>query len=55
MTRRRGLLQDAMRAVMADRWLIPVAGLWEVYGASRRVRFEPRLDMRLLGREIRVE
>lgn len=55
MTRRRELLQEAMRVVMADRWLIPVAGLWEVYGASRRVRFEPRLDMRLLGREIRVE
>lgn len=55
MTRRRGLLQEAMRVVVADRFLIPVAGLYEVYGASRNVRFEPRLDMKLLGREMRVE
>lgn len=55
MTRRRGFLQEAMRAVVADRFLVPVAGLYEVYGASRNVRFEPRLDMKLLGREMRVE
>lgn len=55
MTRRRGLLQEAMEVVMADRFLVPVAGLYEVYGASRRVRFEPRLDMKLLGREMRTE
>ena len=53
--RRRGLLQEAMEVVMADRFLVPVAGLYEVYGASRRVRFEPRLDMKLLGREMRTE
>jgi len=52
MTRRRELLQEAMRVVMADRFLIPVAGLYEVYGLDRRVRFVPRLDTKLLGREI---
>jgi peptide/nickel transport system substrate-binding protein len=52
MTRRRELLQEAMRVAVADRFLVPVAGLYEVYGVSRKVRFEPRLDMKLLGREI---
>lgn len=52
MTRRRELLQEAMRVVMADRFLLPVAGLFEVYGVDRRVLFVPRLDMKLLGREI---
>ena len=55
MIRRRELLQEAMRVVMADRFLVPVAGLYEVYGANRRIRFEPRLDLKLLGREIRVD
>lgn len=52
MTRRRGLLQRAMRVVMADRYLIPVAGLYEVYGVRNGVRFSPRLDRKLLGREM---
>lgn len=52
MTRRRELLKAAMRVVMADRFIIPVAGLYEVYGVREGVRFPPRLDMKLLGREI---
>lgn len=52
MTRRRELLQDAMRVVMSDLYLIPVAGLYEVYGVRKGVVFSPRLDMRILGREI---
>jgi peptide/nickel transport system substrate-binding protein len=55
MTRRRELLQEAMRVVMADLYLLPIAGLYEVYGVRNGVRFSPRLDMRLLGREMTRE
>ena len=52
MIRRRELLQEAMRIVMADLFLLPIAGLYEVYGVREGVRFTPRLDSKLLGREI---
>jgi peptide/nickel transport system substrate-binding protein len=52
MIRRRELLQEAMRVVMADRYLVPIAGLFDVYGVRKSVRFSPRLDMKLLGREM---
>src|SRR5512138_2855164 len=52
LTRRRELLQEAMRVVMADLYLVPVAGLYEVYGVRRKVPFTPRLDRKLLGREM---
>ncbi len=52
MTRRRELLQEAMRLVMSDVKLVPVAGLFDVYGVREGVRFVPRIDMKLLGREI---
>ncbi len=55
MTRRRELLKEAMRVVMADLNIIPIAGLYEVYGLREGIRFTPRLDMKLLGREVSRE
>jgi len=55
MVRRRELLQEAMRVAMADLHLLPIAGLYEVFGIRKGVRFAPRLDMKLLGREISRE
>lgn len=55
LVRRRELLQQAMRGVMDDLYLIPIAGLFEVYGARKGIRFAPRLDRKLLGREISRE
>lgn len=52
MTRRRELLQEAMRVVMSDLHFLPVAGLYEVYGVRNGLSFSPRLDTKLLGREI---
>ena len=52
MVRRRELLQEAMRVVMSDLRFLPVAGLYEVYGIRKGLDFSPRLDMRVLGREI---
>lgn len=52
MLRRRDLLQEAMRVVMADLDFVPIAGLYDVYGVRDGVRFTPRLDVKLLGREI---
>ncbi|MFN7988975.1 MAG: ABC transporter substrate-binding protein [Thermoanaerobaculia bacterium] len=52
MLRRRDLLQEAMRVVMADLEFVPIAGLYDVYGVRDGVRFTPRLDLKLLGREI---
>lgn len=52
MIRRRELLQEAMRLVMADLHIVPIAGLYEVYGVRKGIRFSPRLDGKLLGREI---
>ncbi|MHB1044904.1 MAG: ABC transporter substrate-binding protein [Thermoanaerobaculia bacterium] len=50
--RRRDLLQRAMKVVRDDLFLLPVAGLYDVYGLRREVRFEPRFDRRLPGRGI---
>ncbi len=50
--RRRDLLQRAMRVVMGDLYLVPIAGLFDVYGLRREIRFEPRFDRRLPGRGI---
>jgi len=50
--RRRDLLQEAMRLAMADLEFIPIAGLYDVYGVRDGIRFTPRLDLKLLGREI---
>ena len=50
--RRRDLLQRAMRVVMDDLYLLPIAGLYDVYGLRKDVRFEPRFDRRLPGRGI---
>ena len=52
MLRRLDLLQEAMRVVMADLEFVPIAGLYDVYGVRDGVRFTPRLDLKLLGREI---
>ena len=52
MVQRQELLQEAMRVIMADLHLLPIAGLYEVYGGRKDVRFSPRLDMKLLGREM---
>ncbi len=52
MVRRRELLQEAMRVVMSDLNFLPVAGLYEVYGVRKGLDFSPRLDTRVLGREI---
>lgn len=53
LVRRRELLQEAMRVAMADLHFVPVAGLSQVYGVRREVEFHPRVDMKLLGSEIR--
>lgn len=55
LVRRRELLQAAMRVVVDDRRFVPVAGLYQIYGVGKRVRFKPRLDLKLLGREISKE
>jgi peptide/nickel transport system substrate-binding protein len=55
MIRRRELLQEAMRLVMADLHIVPIAGLYEVYGVRKGIRFSPRLDGKILGREISRE
>lgn len=52
MTRRRELLQEAMRVVTNDVAFVPIAGLYDVYGVREGVRFVPRIDLKLLGREI---
>lgn len=52
MIRRRELLQQAMRLVMADLHIVPIAGLYEVYGVRKGTRFSLRLDGKILGREI---
>ncbi|MHB8797717.1 MAG: ABC transporter substrate-binding protein [Thermoanaerobaculia bacterium] len=50
--RRKDLLQRAMRVVMDDLYLLPIAGLYDVYGLRKEIRFEPRFDRRLPGRGI---
>jgi peptide/nickel transport system substrate-binding protein len=55
MVRRRELLQEAMRVVMGDLNIIPIAGLYEVYGVRKEIRFSPRLDGKILGRAISRE
>jgi hypothetical protein len=50
--RRRERLQEAMRVVMSDLEFVPIAGLYDVYGVREGIRFAPRLDMKLLGRDI---
>ncbi len=52
MTRRRELLQEAMRVVTNDVAFVPIAGLYDIYGVREGVRFVPRIDLKLLGREI---
>lgn len=52
MTRRLELLQEAMRVVMNDVEFVPIAGLYDVYGVREGVRFVPRIDLKLLGRDI---
>lgn len=52
LVRRRELLQQAMRVAMEDLAFVPVTGLYQVSGVRREVEFRPRLDMRLLGREL---
>jgi peptide/nickel transport system substrate-binding protein len=52
LVRRRELLQEAMRVVMADLHFVPVAGLYQVYGVRRDVEFRPRVDLKLLGDRI---
>jgi peptide/nickel transport system substrate-binding protein len=52
LVRRRELLQEAMRVVVADLEFVPIAGLYDVYGVREGVHFSPRLDMKLLGRDI---
>ena len=52
MTRRRELLQEATRVVMSDVQFVPIAGLYDVYGVREGVGFVPRIDLKLLGREI---
>ncbi|MBK6406798.1 MAG: hypothetical protein IPF66_18210 [Holophagales bacterium] len=52
MIRRRELLQEAMRVVMGDLHIVPIAGLYEVFGVRKEIRFTPRLDGKILGREI---
>jgi hypothetical protein len=41
-----------MGVVMSDVGVVPIAGLYDVYGVREGVRFGPRLDMKLLGRDI---
>jgi hypothetical protein len=41
-----------MRAAMQDLAFLPVAGLYDVYGVRGDVRFRPRLDQKILGRDI---
>ena len=53
LVRRRELLQEATRAVVADLPFVPVAGLYEVCGARRDVGFRPRVDLKLPGERIR--
>lgn len=55
MTERRALLQKAMRLAMEDLHIVPLAGLYEVAGVRRGVRFLPRVDKKILGREIGLE
>jgi len=43
-----------MRVIMNDVVFVPIAGLYGVYGLRQDVRFAPRLDLKLLGREIVV-
>ncbi len=50
--RRRDLLQRAMRVVMDDLYLLPIAGLYDIYGIRKEIVFEPRFDRRLPGRGI---
>ncbi len=53
LVRRRELLQEAIRVVMADLHFVPVAGLHQVHGVRRDVDFRPRVDLKLLGDRIR--
>ena len=55
LVRRRELLQQAMRLAMADLYLLPIAGLYDVYGVREGVTFVPRFDRKLLGRKISRE
>ena len=52
MTRRQELLQEAMRVAMSDVKVVPIAGLYDIYGVREGVHFVPRIDTKLLGREI---
>ncbi len=52
LVRRRELLQEATRAVVADLPFVPVAGLCQVCGSRRDVGFRPRVDLKLLGERI---
>ncbi|MBI3932271.1 MAG: hypothetical protein HY317_02550 [Acidobacteria bacterium] len=50
---RRGLLQEGMRVLMDDLYLIPLLVPHDVYGIRRGVEWQPRLDRMLLGRHMR--
>jgi len=52
LSKRRDLLQLAMGVVAGDVRFVPIASPYQVFGVRRDVEFHPRLDMKLLGREM---
>lgn len=50
---RQALLQQGMRLLAEDRWILPLVIPYDLYGVSSGLSWEPRLDRRLLGVEMR--
>lgn len=50
---RRSLLQHCLRKAMDDRWMLPLDIPYDTYGVKKDLVWEPRLDRRLMGREMR--
>ncbi|KAA0256565.1 MAG: hypothetical protein EDX89_00240 [Acidobacteria bacterium] len=50
---RQALLQQGMRLLAEDRWILPLVIPYDLYGVTRDLAWEPRLDRRLFGAEMR--
>ena len=53
LSERQALLQAGLRLLVEDRWLLPLVIPYDLYGVSTDLDWEPRIDRRLLGVEMR--
>jgi peptide/nickel transport system substrate-binding protein len=53
MAQRRSMLQKCMRLMMDDLYLVPLVIPYDLYGVRKELSWTPRIDLKLLGREMK--